>query len=893
MEDSWFWEPEDKTSSSSSKKDENESPSAGDLTTITLDSGTEHEIIERLQRQLGDRDGKLKKLSLENALLNEKLSQLTSENKELTNNIDELDRQHSTAIEELLKVKNDQVERFNVMQDEFNQNNAKLGETLRQKDSELKEIEKKLSLITKNYDELQEKYNKIEKSYITAVENETRVKGELDIFKHELESLVLENVELKSVLETKENSNKNELDNILAENKKCVEELRKISTENNELQAKVKKFEEELKNSNTNDQNASLHERIKNLEDEITAICIENSKYKDDYETASQEKEEMFAELCERKKALDEFQEKFERDMVDVKDKVKFMEELEEQNEKLNRRVQELESQEKTISFADMKDLIKKHFSFESNLVNEKDYFDDFLESTKDVTSKLKATERQLLDAVHELNVLKEAYTALENEKEVLKTDLLNYEVECSELVKNNDILVMEVETLKTGKLETIPEQNEDIEILEQQLVDCSNSKQNLQVDYNEVKHKLDEYEVEKTNMLSEIESLNNNLMEMECKKRDLEMYIEGLENEKSNLLFEINELRADKGLPSTDSTNSDQINELEDQVYVMKRDNSELLTKIQELEKALEESEKTFVGLKKNLEEQKSSKVSQETEIEELNRRITNLQRDLKQSVQLGIECRVQYETELAEIQSKLDEALALNVTLKTQFDSASLNTTQQEQEILTRIQSFESQIKELETQLKTQNTCNEQLQSQITALNETIAANVHEKNELLHKLEEKTQEHANFQGEIERITQLHNTEVQARQNYVCDNCETLTKKLETLERDLKMSVAHESEKINDQMHFLREKADILTANLLTEQNNQKLLQTEKIQLIEKNQNLTKDLERLRQHLLEIEEGHTQEVMTLQKSIDESKQRLADMEEQVKHSSTAYTSAK
>lgn len=133
----------------------------------------------------------------------------------------------------------------------------------------------------------------------------------------------------------------------------------------------------------------------------------------------------------------------------------------------------------------------------------------------------------------------------------------------------------------------------------------------------------------------------------------------------------------------------------------------------------------------------------------------------------------------------------------------------------------------------------------------------------------------------------------MQARQNFVCNNCETLTKKLETLEQNLKSAASHESEKINDQMHFLREKADILTANLLTEQNNQKLLQTEKIQLIEKNQNLTKDLERLRQHLLENEEGHTQEVMQLQKTIDESKQRLADMEDQVKQSSTAYTSAK
>ncbi|XP_063705883.1 thyroid receptor-interacting protein 11 isoform X2 [Culicoides brevitarsis] len=832
------------------------------MTTIALDSGTEHEIIERLQRQLSEREAKLKKISIENALMNEKLSQLTAENKELTQNLDELDQQHSLAMEEVLKSKKIQTEKISAMEKDL--------EKLQKTEKMVKDLEEKLKSVTKSHTDLEENYKKVEKSYLSALESEKRLKDELEVFKNELESLVLENVELKAAIETKETSTRGELDNILVENKKCMEELKKISHENSELQAKVARFEEELaKNASKTaetDQNANLLERIKNLEDEITAICIENSKYKDDFELANQEKDEMFAELCERKKALDEFTIKFEHDMLDVKDKVKFMEDLEEENEKLKKKLRDLESGDvpksaENISFAEMKELIKTHFSFDSNLVSEKDYFDDFLESTKDVTSKLKATERQLMDSVHELNVLKEAYAALENEKEILKTDLLNYEVECSELVKNNDILVMEVETLKTGKLETIPEQNEDIEILEQQLVDCN----------NEAKSKLDEFEVEKTNMLERIDGLSHNLMEMECKKRDLEMYIEGLENEKSNLLFEINELKADKGVSNTDDDAEEQISELEDQIHNMKRDNSELLKKIQTLEGALLESEHTFGTLQASLEEQKSEKSKYETEIAELNHRISTLQAELKESVQLGIETRLQLETEVSELQEKLKKS--------EENHSATQKNQQHEQDLVA-----ETKINALETQISDLDACNGQLQAQITALNETIAATVHEKNELMHKLQEKTQENANFQGEIVRITQLH--EVAAA------NCESLTQKLASLEADLKAAANKDAEKTNDQMHFLREKADILTANLLTEQNNQKLLQNEKIQLIEKNQNLTKDLERLREHLLEVEDGHTQEVMQLQKMIDEQKQRLADMEGQVKQSSTAYTSA-
>lgn len=500
LEDSWFWEPEDKTSSTSSKKDENESPSAADLTTIPLEAVNEHELIEKLQKQLSDRDQKLKKTCIENALLNEKLSQLISENKELTSNIDELDKQHNIAIDEIMRVKNDQVVRFDKLQKDYDALNAKMGEIIKERDVSCQEFEIDSQRVSMAQIEILEKNEALEKSYATVMENELHLKGDLDILKKEVESLILENAELKTKLEEKDKKTHQKLEDILNENQSSSEELKKISKENADLQEMVKQFEKELKSKSdqsTQDQNANFYERIKNLEDEITAVCIENSKFKDDYESACQEKEEMFEELCERKKALDEFTEKFEHDMLDLKEKVKYMEELEQENSNLKQKIQDLELQQEYepvekmsdhLSFQDMKSLIKKHFNFDSNLVNEKDYFDDFLESTKDITSKLKATEKQLMDAGHELNVLKEAYQTLESEKEVLKTDLLNYEVECSELAKNNDILVMEVETLKGGKLETIPEQNEDIEILEQQLEDCSNLKQNLQDDYNQVR---------------------------------------------------------------------------------------------------------------------------------------------------------------------------------------------------------------------------------------------------------------------------------------------------------------------------------------------------------------------------------------------------------------------
>lgn len=88
-------------------------------------------------------------------------------------------------------------------------------------------------------------------------------------------------------------------------------------------------------------------------------------------------------------------------------------------------------------------------------------------------------------------------------------------------------------------------------------------------------------------------------------------------------------------------------------------------------------------------------------------------------------------------------------------------------------------------------------------------------------------------------------------------------------------------------------EKAGVLTADLVAEQNCLKILENDKLELVEKNNSLSKDLNRLRQHLVDIETTHIQETMELQKIIEEKKAEIVLMEELVKKSNTAYTSAK
>jgi len=55
----------------------------------------------------------------------------------------------------------------------------------------------------------------------------------------------------------------------------------------------------------------------------------------------------------------------------------------------------------------------------------------------------------------------------------------------------------------------------------------------------------------------------------------------------------------------------------------------------------------------------------------------------------------------------------------------------------------------------------------------------------------------------------------------------------------------------------------------------------------------LLKELERLRLHLVAVEEGYTQEALSTEEQVKELQNKLAQAEERIKNSSTAYTSAK
>lgn len=152
------------------------------------------------------------------------------------------------------------------------------------------------------------------------------------------------------------------------------------------------------------------------------------------------------------------------------------------------------------------------------------------------------------------------------------------------------------------------------------------------------------------------------------------------------------------------------------------------------------------------------------------------------------------------------------------------------------------------------------------VTQLQQSLDTLTNEKLELIKALQQKHAENTQYYAEIQRLLPL----------------------------EQQLAEQHkEREKLCDQITFLKEKSDILTTNLVTEQTNQRLMQQQQAESQEQQVSVQRDLERLRAHLLEIEELHTQESVELQRELDESRAKQSALQQEVSKSSTAYTSAR
>jgi thyroid receptor-interacting protein 11 len=380
--------------------------------------------------------------------------------------------------------------------------------------------------------------------------------------------------------------------------------------------------------------------------------------------------------------------------------------------------------------------------------------------------------------------------------------------------------------------------------VLERQLEQCNNLNENLEEKYHQLQEQF-------STIMSQQEVPSNEeaapKMDWDAAVQQLKLQIEHLEVDKGNLLFEINELKADRSVLETEMLDyKSRAESTEEQHAVVTEDLAHVVAKLHALEKQQSEANRRY---EETIDAQAKVIADKEKELKTVQTEVKKLQRDTNQNESLteGLQSAEQRCTGLAEEVRMLEAKI---VERQTQHDQA---------------------CQALQT----------------------------EKNDLIALITTKHNENVQYHNEIQRLGQLLMAEIEKNKTLssaapeACQTCRQLQEELAQAKEAASSQISGgEAEKMTDQIQFLKEKSDILTKNIMMEQSNQKLLNQELVEMKEQKQALVKETDRLRQHLLEIEESHTMETVELQKTIDDLRQKLSHIEMDAKQSSTAYTSA-
>ncbi|EEZ99827.1 thyroid receptor-interacting protein 11 [Tribolium castaneum] len=827
--------------------------------------------------------------------LKKTISDLENEKQELVSSLDLLDSEHQLNTEKLINLKD------------------KLQE---------------------NYNELEDKYIALKKNNESLVESRKQIKNQLDDLKSKHE---------KSV--PTEESACNKCESLLKENQKYVSDLETLRNEIAVLKsnnATLQKVLDDSKSAN-DEQLTKLEENLKLCESENKILVMELKKA-----TQSMAEFERKSEIDkENFKKLANILEGYEQQVSSLKDQLS-KKETTEDTEKVK---SELEEELKRVILAKeqthtkyvniLTENMKKYADCDkplqevSNSASDDDpqvsEFSHQVESILNILLDLKCKcdnlEKELFNVTQEkTNMLSEKNHEIEKlmqNSEILSQEVIrksqtikDYESECSELLKNNDMLINELEMYKNSSgLQTISESNEDnILLLESQLENANKKIEELEKiisDMEKAEEPSEETEEGKVTKASYEELLRdydelkktNNLLKNELETLQQSNISINDENQKLNSMFE--KVKSD-------------LENAEYQYIEMNVNTESLREEIDSYKKKNEE-----------LIEQKLSLEKQNVEYERNNEDIRSEFNVIKEKFLLEEDARKQLESQVRSLTEKLQNAKMSETSLKLQYDTVSkelLGLSEAKQMAEAKLQNclenfnqcqsdlvkYQEEIEKLKKEHKEDPTFEEvniennstllektnlELEEKLSSISEehsNCRQNIAEleqkieelsatKNELTNVIITKHQENVTYHNEIQRLSQVLTTEMDKNRNL-----EALLQSLNSTENQKQNE---EIEKLTDQNNFLRQKCEVLAENLLQEQSKVQQMLAEQNSPSEREQGLAKKLERLQSHLIEVEEHYTQELLRAEERNTELQAKVNEIEQREKNSSTMYTS--
>lgn len=725
-----------------------------------------------------------------------------------------LDANDHEVIEKLRRQASDRDARLKMVSAE----NAELNEKLKIASQENVELNRNIEELDTQHQLAVEKVLDVKKKIKEKFEASQQ---EVKLYQQEKLDLLDLNKEKIAKIEAEKEALKEELDQQRASYKDLTEITNKCELQIDELSEANVKFEAEI---------SMLKQEKMKFEAEVSELKEANLKFVTEASELKEENSKFVTEISE----LKEENSKLVTENLDLnQEKNKFEAEINTNHPELPKTANSDETLKK------INEIVNVSFKISQNFVDEEKFLESFEKFAASTASKIHEMDFEISKLVDENKHIKEDATKHANEREVLKGELVHYELECSELMKNNSILIADIESLKSGgKLETIMENDdeENIVVLERQLEDSAVINANLEDEFYSIRSKLEETEVERSEYFDEIQTLKNQLADNVTKCKEYQEEIDNLENEKCNYLFELNELKSEE-----------ERNILQKELKESKEREFELAEKLAVLHEKHESLEK----LTENRSQNDGVLIEKDSQLTEATKQLESNKLQLIALEKSKLDAIAQlekFQEELATAQLAR-ESIETRCEEVTRIKDANLESLKKSNEIVQDLQK-----KLLEASIG---------DAKVAALEETLTGLKKEKEDLITLLTTKHNENVQYHNEIVRLDQL-----------------------------LQQTDNNATKALNDQVNFLSEKCELLAQNLLREQNNLQMLHQEKNDAVELNNTLNKDIERLRQHLLEVADAYTFEQVSLQKQVEEYKGKLMAIEAEAKHSATAYTSA-
>ncbi|XP_014610755.1 PREDICTED: thyroid receptor-interacting protein 11-like isoform X2 [Polistes canadensis] len=754
-------------------------------------------------------------------------------------------------------------------------------------------------------DVLERKVTEITRNLKESTEMRDNLQLECDDMQAHIDSLLLDIQHLKLNLPSIPEASEERVASLETETESLQEEVKQLRQENDKLRSlnvteSVPTFENGLMiNSN------------ENLFDEIKIHATVNNDYcnifqneEDSVEDLKRRLLEFSNETSELRTSLEKYKETIEELRLgkeniahELKASVCNMEELERELKVTVDIKNELE-RENT-------DLIKENEQYQADLIRLKATADDSKREENDLLEQLRETLEKVNiernDLEYDLfNMRKELDNALHEAN--LRQDLV------ARLTQENDKFVKENAFLLDQLTATQVESQEKIELL-------NTEKSLLEEEQSELQMEVSKYEITNDSIKSQLEIAKNEMNELSAENIVLRSKLEEireLEEKFNEEKAAANELLQNKFMETEAELNNLRLKEkeiAEKELNLMRSQLMETETELNNLRSKKKEDHDEIEVLRRTitdlndqirLSEEKYKHLESETKENSFEKE--------KQKFVDSLEEKSRENEELKDINNKLTTEIA---EMKNQLESITESNKENVSMAKETIESLSNLIKEKDNEIESLKMNNE---ANAVDSNDFLTLK-NERDELVRLVQIKHNESIQYHGEIQRLTQLLNEQVsQARnlsieQNKMANLLNDKDKELAEARNELKIQLERleNIQNVDDkgeicripghltqlqEMDILNDKCNALEAALIQEQSNNRMLQNQYDESQSKLMNSAKEIDRLRTHLITIENSYTEETLRVEDMRKELEIKLLQTEEKLKNSSTVYTSA-